>query len=180
VGRYGTDFRGLKPGCPRGRQGSNPCFGTTIEGKELDGLLRAVDALVINVPDLDAALEFYRDALGHHVVWRGDRAAGLRMPGAETELVLSLDLAPETDVRVASVPDAVRAFVAAGGDVVSEPAEIPVGRVAVVRDPFGTRLTLVDLSKGRYRTDADGWITGVGEERRPGEGGRDDRIRTGE
>ena len=128
----------------------------------MDALLRAIDALVIRVPDLEAGVEFYRDALGHDVVWRGDRAAGLRMPGAETELVLSLDVGPETDVLVASVPGAVQAFVAAGGTVVAEPAEIPVGRVAVVRDPFGNELTLVDLSKGRYRTDASGRITGVG------------------
>jgi hypothetical protein len=37
-----------------------------------------------------------------------------------------------------------------------------VGRVAVVADPFGNRLTLLDLSKGRYLTDADGIVTGVG------------------
>jgi predicted enzyme related to lactoylglutathione lyase len=48
------------------------------------------------------------------------------------------------------VPDAVAAMVAAGGAVITEPVEIPVGRAAVVADPFGNTLVLVDLSKGRY------------------------------
>ena len=34
--------------------------------------------------------------------------------------------------------------------MITEPVEIPVGRVAVVADPFGNALVLVDLSKGRY------------------------------
>jgi hypothetical protein len=31
----------------------------------------------------------------------------------------------------------------------------------VVADAFGNLLTVVDLSKGRYRTDAGGNVTGV-------------------
>jgi len=33
--------------------------------------------------------------------------------------------------------------------------------VAVIADPFGNPLTVVDLSKGRYVTDAEGNVTGV-------------------
>jgi hypothetical protein len=33
--------------------------------------------------------------------------------------------------------------------------------VAVVADPFGNPLTILDLTKGRYRTDPDGNVTGV-------------------
>jgi hypothetical protein len=33
--------------------------------------------------------------------------------------------------------------------------------VAVVADPFGNPLAVVDLGKGRYVTDADGNVTGV-------------------
>ncbi|MGP3962494.1 VOC family protein [Nonomuraea sp. 3N208] len=50
---------------------------------------------------------------------------------------------------------------AAGGRMLAEPADIPVGRVAVVADPFGNPLVLVDLSKGRYVTDESGTVTGV-------------------
>jgi hypothetical protein len=124
-------------------------------------LFRSVDAVVVKVPDLQAGLAFYRDALGHAVVWRSDRAVALRLAESDTELVLSLDLGPETDLLVASVDAAVAAVEAAGGSVVAGPDDIPVGRVAVVRDPFGNVLTLVDISTGRYATDETGRVTGV-------------------
>ncbi|MGD0558211.1 MAG: hypothetical protein ABSA93_24925 [Streptosporangiaceae bacterium] len=38
---------------------------------------------------------------------------------------------------------------------------IPVGRVAVVTDPFGNTLVLIDLSKRHYVTDAEGNVTEV-------------------
>jgi predicted enzyme related to lactoylglutathione lyase len=49
-----------------------------------------------------------------------------------------------------------------GGTVLSTPEDIPVGRVAVVTDPFGNRLVLLDLSKGTFQTGPDGTVTGVG------------------
>jgi hypothetical protein len=49
----------------------------------------------------------------------------------------------------------------AGGRVVTGPFDIPVGRVAVVADPFANVLVLVGLSKGRYVTDSTGNVTGV-------------------
>jgi hypothetical protein len=45
--------------------------------------------------------------------------------------------------------------------VVTGPFDIPVGRVAVVADPFGNVLVLAGLSKGRYVTDRTGNVTGV-------------------
>ena len=57
--------------------------------------------------------------------------------------------------------DAGIAVEAAGGRVLTPSFDIPVGRVAVVGDPFGNVLVLVDLSKGRYETDAEGRVTGV-------------------
>ena len=123
-------------------------------------LLRQLDAVTVPVPDLDQGLAFYRDQLGHELLWRNDALgqAGLRLPESNTELVLStaLDYAPNW--LVASVDDAVDSLVAAGGRVVSPPAPIPVGRVAVVADPFGNRLVLVDLSSGPYVTDSAGCV----------------------
>ena len=43
----------------------------------------------------------------------------------------------------------------------TEPFDIPVGRLAVVADPFGNTLVLLDLSKGRYVTDATGNVKAV-------------------
>jgi len=62
---------------------------------------------------------------------------------------------------VASVSEAVETIVEAGGKVILEPTQIPVGRLAVVNDLFGNALVLLDLSAGRYVTDVDGRILGV-------------------
>lgn len=57
-------------------------------------VLRMVAAVTVSVPDLDQGLEFYRDRLGHDLIWRNDELgqAGLRLPDSETELVLSTRL----------------------------------------------------------------------------------------
>ena len=127
----------------------------------LDGLLRLVDCVQVPVPDLDSGLAFYRDRLGHQLIWRSPVAAGLRLPGSDTELVLTTSGKPEVDFLVDSVAAAVAEVTAAGGSVVVAPVDIPVGRVAVIADPFGNRLTILDLSHGRYVTDPDGTVTGV-------------------
>lgn len=126
-------------------------------------LLRKVDAVTFRVPDLDAGLAFYQGQLRHTLLWRNDEIgqAGLRCPESDTEVVLSTDLDAEPNWLVRSADSAAAAFVDAGGSVISEPRDIPVGRVAVVRDPFGNRLVLVDLSAGRYRTSESGNVTGV-------------------
>lgn len=126
-------------------------------------LLRLVDAVTVPVPDLDAGLACYVDRLGHELLWRNDELgqAGLRCPGSETELVLSTGLSYAPNWLVESADAAAELIIAAGGRMISEPADIPVGRVAVVADPFGNELILVDLSKGRYRTEGAGRVTGV-------------------
>lgn len=62
---------------------------------------------------------------------------------------MSTRLDPETAFLVDSVEHAVAIFENAGGKVVAAPEDVPVGKVAVVEDPFGNRLTLVDLPKGK-------------------------------
>jgi len=128
-------------------------------------ILRKVDAVTFRVPDLDAGLAFYERHLGHSLLWRNDeiRQAGLRCPESDTEIVLSIDLDAEPNWLVHSADSAAAAVVDAGGSVISEARDIPVGRVAVVRDPFGNRLVLVDLTAGRYRTSESGNVTGVDE-----------------
>lgn len=126
-------------------------------------MLRKLDAVTIRVPDLESGLRFYRDALGHELGWRDDELgqAGLRLPDTDTEIVLSTELDYAPNWLVASADQAARAIVNAGGRQVAGPFDIPVGRVAIVADPFGNALVLVDLSKGRYTTDAYGRVTGV-------------------
>ena len=127
-------------------------------------LLTAVDAVTVPVPDLDAGLAFYRDRLGLPLLWRHDELgqAGLGLATQGTEVVLSTRLPYAPNWLVSSVDEATTAIVAAGGRRVAGPSDIPVGRSAVVADPFGNELVVLDLSTGRYRTDANGDVTGVG------------------
>ena len=60
-------------------------------------------------------------------------------------------------------------FLRAGGEAVSRPFDIVIGRCARVRDPFGNELVLLDQSKGRLATDADGRVIGV-QPRQPRDG----------
>jgi catechol 2,3-dioxygenase-like lactoylglutathione lyase family enzyme len=126
-------------------------------------LLRRIDAVTIPVPDLDSGLRSYRDALGHSLAWRADTLgqAGLRLPGNETEIVLSTGMAYAPNWLVAPADEAVEEFAASAGRVVTAPFDIPVGRVAVACDVFDNLLVLVDLSVGRYTTDDTGSVTGV-------------------
>jgi predicted enzyme related to lactoylglutathione lyase len=127
------------------------------------GLLKQVDAVTVPVPDLESGLSFYVDRLGHRMKWRNDDTgqAGLTLPNGDTELVLATGQGYEPNWLVESVEVAVETFRSGGGVVVAEPFDIPVGRAAVVRDPFGNALVLVDLSNGVYSTDEQGRVTGV-------------------
>jgi predicted enzyme related to lactoylglutathione lyase len=126
-------------------------------------VLHSIDAITIRVPDLDSGLRFYRDAMGHDLKWRNDEIgqAGLKLPGSDTEIVLSTELEYAPNWLVPSAMEAARVIVQSGGTMIAGPLEIPVGQVAVVADPFGNALILVDLSKGTYVTDETGRVTGV-------------------
>lgn len=129
----------------------------------MGGLLQYIDAVTLRVPDLESGLAFYRDRLGHELIWRNETLgqAGLRTPGSSTEIVLTTTFPSEPNWKVDSVTQGAAAFREHGGRVVAGPDDIPIGQVVVVEDPFGNRLVLLDSTKGSYRTDAEGNVTGV-------------------
>lgn len=75
--------------------------------------------------------------------------------------MLTTEQSYEPNWLVESVDESVATFVGNGGELLVEPFDIPVGQVAVVADPFGNELVLVDLSKGCYETDEQGSVTGI-------------------
>jgi catechol 2,3-dioxygenase-like lactoylglutathione lyase family enzyme len=54
-------------------------------------MFHGIDCLQFPVPDLEAALVFYRDRLGHELVWRTATAAGLRLPDSDAEIVIQTE-----------------------------------------------------------------------------------------
>ena len=120
-------------------------------------LIRKIDCTSLPVADLDAALAFYRDQLGHSLRWRSPTAVGLGLPESDAELVLHTESRPAaTELLVDSVPAAVDRFTSAGGSLLHGPFDIQIGQCAVVQDPWGNALVLLDMTKGPLRTDADG------------------------
>ncbi len=124
-------------------------------------LIEKVDCVRLYVADLDAGLAFYRDELGHEIIWRTVEEVGLRLPGTDAEIVLHTERAePEIDLKVQSAEAAAARFEAAGGRILVPPFDIRIGRAAVVEDPWGNRFVLLDASRGLLITDADGNIIG--------------------
>jgi len=124
-------------------------------------LFKKIDCIRLPVPDLEEALAFYSGQLGHQLIWRTQTAAGLALPQSDAEIVLYTDgTAPEIDLLVESADQAAEQTTAAGGKVIAGPFEIQIGRCVVVLDPWGNELVLLDMSKGRLITDANGNILG--------------------
>ena len=124
-------------------------------------VLKNIDCIRFSVPDIEAGLRFYRDQLGHELIWRMADSVGLRMPDAETEIVLHTEpQAPEIDIKVQSADDAAARIEAAGGKIIVPPFDIQIGRCAVVQDPWENQFVILDISKGLLDTDSEGNVIG--------------------
>ena len=124
-------------------------------------LIRKVDCLRLYVPDLESGLAFYRDRLGHELIWRSATAAGLHLRETDAELVIQTEeQRQEIDLLVDSVDAATEFIEQAGGKVIVPSFDIQIGRCTVVEDLWGNPLVLLDTSKGLLATDAEGNIIG--------------------
>ena len=124
-------------------------------------LIRKVDCVRLYVPDLEDGLAFYRDKLGHELIWRTEMAAGLRLPETDAELVIQTEESrQEVYLLVDSADESAKFIEQAGGKVIVPPFDIQIGRCVVVEDPWGNPLVLLDTSKGLLKTDAEGNVMG--------------------
>ena len=114
------------------------------------------------VPDYDAGIAFYRDALGFDLVEDTDLGGGKRWVVVAPQNGAALLLAKATDEdqhaaignqtggRVAfflhtdDFADTHARFVAAGVNFLESPRHEPYGSVAVFSDPFGNRWDLIE------------------------------------
>jgi len=132
-----------------------------MPGDPSEPVFSKIDCLQIPVPDLEAGLAFYRDGLGHSLIWRSATAAGLRLPDSDAEIVLQTERSElEVNLVVGSADAAAETIVAAGGKVLVAPFDIQIGRCVVVQDPWNNRLVLLDKSKGALATDEQGNVIG--------------------
>ena len=114
--------------------------------------LRKIDCVMILVDDLDRAAAYYTRVFGVQRAWTRPTQIGLRMPETDAEIVLHTDRSfpsrVEVHYLVDDVAQAVAHFQANGYRVLVEPFDIEIGKCASIEDPFGTRLNILDMTKG--------------------------------
>ena len=115
-------------------------------------MLRKIDCVMIRVDDIEAAATYYASVFGLHPQWSGDDAIGLVFPESDAEIVLHNDPDMPSSVEVHYLVDDVVAsvaeYTAQGCRVLVKPFDITIGKCAVIEDPFGTRLCILDMTKG--------------------------------
>jgi predicted enzyme related to lactoylglutathione lyase len=122
-------------------------------------MLRKIDCVMIRVEDLEAAALYYSDVFGLRRIWQDETSIGLGFPETDAEIVLHRNPEVPSSVDVHYLVDDVVCSVQVlrenGCTVLSEPFDVPIGKCAVVRDPFGTTLSILDMSKGPRQSLAD-------------------------
>ena len=121
-------------------------------------MLRKIDCVMIRVEDLEAAAAYYTSVFGLRSVWRDATAIGLAFPDTDAEIVLHCDQGIPSRVEVHYLVDnvisAVEIFEQQGCRVRVAPFDIPIGKCAVIEDPFGTTLCVLDMSRGPREMNA--------------------------
>ena len=106
--------------------------------------MRKIDCVMVPVGELEEAAGFYARVFGLRRLWQDESAVGMAMPDTDAEVVLhTMVLPPDLNVYylVDDVEAAVTAYQVEGCVVRTPPFDIPVGRCAVVQDPFGCAVT---------------------------------------
>ena len=122
--------------------------------------LKKIDAVLLRVSDLEKTADFYVDVMGLKRGWTDteNQMIGLLFPGNDTELVLHCDEAlpdPNVSYQVDDVPDFVEKYKKRGFKVLVEPFDIRCGKCAILEDPEGHSIEIMDITKfGEPRYDA--------------------------
>jgi predicted enzyme related to lactoylglutathione lyase len=120
-------------------------------------MLRKIDCVMIRVDDPTAAAVYYTTVFGLRPVWRDSTAVGLAFPETDAEIVLHCDQGIPSSVEVHYLVDdvvaAAQTLEQQGSRVREAPFDIPIGKCAVIEDPFGTTFCILDMSKGPRETN---------------------------
>jgi lactoylglutathione lyase len=111
-------------------------------------VLRKIDCVMVRVPDLMRASEFYTRAFGLRQLWADEASIGMGLTETDAEIVLhTMDLPADENVYYL-VDDVDAAASQYDGAIRKPPFDIAVGRCAILEDPFGNTVGILDLSKG--------------------------------
>jgi lactoylglutathione lyase len=110
-----------------------------------------IDCVMVQADDLEIAADFYSRVFGLRRLWSDESSIGMGMPETDAEVVLhTTDLPRERGVHylVDDVPATVLTYHRQGCVVREPPFDIAVGRCAVLEEPFGNVLCILDMSNG--------------------------------
>jgi lactoylglutathione lyase len=115
-------------------------------------MLRKIDCVMIRVADVEPSAAYYTKVFGLRPKWSGDGAVGLVFPEPDAEIVLHREATIPSSVEVHYLVDdvvvAVAHYAAEGCQILVAPFDIAIGKCATIKDPFGTRLCILDTTKG--------------------------------
>ena len=115
-------------------------------------MLKKIDCIMVKVPDVHEAAEFYHDVFGLKPNWEYDQTIGMKLAESGTEIVLHSrqDIPFKVDVTylVDSVDEAIIRYEEQGCTTIKAPFDIRIGRCAVIMDPFGISISILDMTKG--------------------------------
>jgi predicted enzyme related to lactoylglutathione lyase len=124
-------------------------------------MFKKIDCVMIRLDDVAAGERFYSEVFGLKPLWREAGSVGLGFPDTDAEIVLhnNADIPNKVEVHylVDDVVAAVKVCAEKGCRVLAPPFDVPVGKCAVIQDPFATTICILDLSSGwrpRYLSQA--------------------------
>lgn len=115
-------------------------------------MLRKIDCVMIRVEDVPAAMTYYTEVFGLRPIWWDEQSAGLAFPETDAEIVLhckpDIPSACEVYYLVDNVMAALDTLAVRGCHILGGHFDIAIGKGAVIADPFGTRMCLLDMTNG--------------------------------
>ena len=117
----------------------------------MNSLLK-IDSIMFYVSDLQKAAKFYEDVLGLKRVWtdREEGMIGFVFKDSDSEIVIHNDSTmtnPCFSFLVRNVEEFCDEYEKKGHRLVQKPFDVRCGKFAVLADPDGNELPIIDLTK---------------------------------
>jgi lactoylglutathione lyase len=116
-------------------------------------MFKKIDCVMIRVGDVVAGERYYSEVFGLKPLWREAGSVGMAFPETDSEIVLhtNAEIPHRVEVHylVDNVVAAVKCYAEKGCRVVVPPFDVLIGKCAVIQDPFGTTICILDRTSGR-------------------------------
>ena len=111
-----------------------------------------IDSILFYVKNLDKSAEFYQNVLGMKKVWmdKKTKMIGFIFPQTDAEIVIHSDPAlpnPSFSFLVENVEEFCKYYHNEGYQILEGPFEVRTGKFAILADPDGNEIPIIDLTK---------------------------------